>query len=57
MPLRCEEDCRAESVTEVLKPLDLERKPEFAKQIRAYWMLKRQSRHGVPLLRRLFVCV
>ena len=57
MPLRCEEDCRAESVTEVLKPLDIERKPEFAKQIRAYWMLKRQSRHGVPLLRRLFVCV
>lgn len=33
----------------------LQNKPEFAKLIRSFWILKRQSRHGVALIRRLQV--
>ena len=29
------------------------RKAQFIQSLQSYWMLKRQSRNGVPLLRRL----
>jgi len=29
------------------------RKAQFVQSLQSYWMLKRQSRNGVPLLRRL----
>eukprot|EP00051_Salpingoeca_urceolata_P018466 m.259238 g.259238 ORF g.259238 m.259238 type:complete len:1155 (-) comp19203_c0_seq3:429-3893(-) len=37
----------------VVRALGIEGHGQFVKQIHDYWTLKRQSRHGVPLLRRL----
>ena len=37
----------------IASSLSIPKKAEFVKLLAAYWMLKRQSRNGVPLLRRL----
>ena len=41
----------------IVKTFGLARATEFSRQIRAYWRLKRESRHGAPLIRRLSVCL
>lgn len=37
----------------ICKPIILQRKNQFMQRLHSYWLLKRQSRNGVPLVRRL----
>jgi hypothetical protein len=36
-----------------MQSIDLEKCQEFVARLKSYWALKRRSRNGVPLLRRL----
>lgn len=37
----------------IVSKVAMARKAQFVQSLQSYWMLKRQSRNGVPLLRRL----
>ncbi|XP_051548869.1 bromodomain-containing protein 1-like isoform X5 [Myxocyprinus asiaticus] len=41
------------SFNTILNQVSLQKKKVFLKRVLSYWMLKRQSRNGVPLIRRL----
>ena len=40
-------------LSKIVSNVAIAKKSQFIQQLQSYWMLKRQSRHGVPLLRRL----
>lgn len=40
-------------LAKIVSTVALAKKSQFIQQLQSYWMLKRQSRNGVPLLRRL----
>ena len=40
-------------VDKIVAKIPLTKKPQFVTKLMSYWTLKRQSRNGVPLLRRL----
>lgn len=43
----------SDRVTEISNLVSMQKKSQFMQKLVAYWMLKRQFRNGVPLLRRL----
>ncbi|XP_066911378.1 peregrin-like isoform X2 [Clytia hemisphaerica] len=45
----------AHRLTKIVSKVAIAKKSQFIQQLQSYWMLKRQSRNGVPLLRRLQV--
>ncbi|XP_069485346.1 bromodomain-containing protein 1 [Ambystoma mexicanum] len=42
-----------ESLNKIINEISVQRKKQFVERIHSYWLLKRLSRNGVPLLRRL----
>lgn len=40
-------------MSKITSNLTVQRKGQFMQRLHSYWTLKRQSRNGVPLLRRL----
>ena len=42
-------------LSKIVVKVAIAKKSQFIQQLQSYWMLKRQSRNGVPLLRRLQV--
>ena len=40
-------------LSKIVSKVAMARKAQFVQSLQSYWMLKRQSRNGVPLLRRL----
>ncbi|XP_078535746.1 bromodomain-containing protein 1 isoform X1 [Lissotriton helveticus] len=42
-----------ESLNKIINEVSIQRKKQFVERIHSYWLLKRLSRNGVPLLRRL----
>jgi hypothetical protein len=40
-------------LSKIVSRVAIQRKSQFIQCLQSYWMLKRQSRNGVPLLRRL----
>ena len=40
-------------LSKIVSRVAVQKKSQFIQCLQAYWMLKRQSRNGVPLLRRL----
>ena len=40
-------------ITAISQLVHIQKKSAFIRQLHSYWLLKRQSRNGVPLLRRL----
>ena len=40
-------------LSKIVGRVAMARKAQFIQSLQSYWMLKRQSRNGVPLLRRL----
>lgn len=40
-------------LSKITNRLTIQRKSQFMQRLHSYWTLKRQSRNGVPLLRRL----
>lgn len=41
------------SFNTILNQVSVQKKRQFVERVLSYWMLKRQSRNGVPLIRRL----
>lgn len=40
-------------LSKIVSRVAIQKKSQFIESLQSYWMLKRQSRNGVPLLRRL----
>ncbi|XP_069094857.1 bromodomain and PHD finger-containing protein 3 isoform X4 [Pleurodeles waltl] len=40
-------------LNKIFSGISLQKKNQFMQRLHSYWLLKRQSRHGVPLIRRL----
>ncbi|XP_078500473.1 bromodomain and PHD finger-containing protein 3 isoform X1 [Lissotriton helveticus] len=40
-------------LSKIFSGISLQKKNQFMQRLHSYWLLKRQSRHGVPLIRRL----
>ena len=45
--------CITFRLSKIVGRVAMARKAQFIQSLQSYWMLKRQSRNGVPLLRRL----
>ncbi|KAI4876418.1 hypothetical protein NFI96_012134 [Prochilodus magdalenae] len=43
----------SKSLNTILNQVSVQKKRQFVERVLSYWMLKRQSRNGVPLIRRL----
>lgn len=52
-PVICLPVISTEKIEDILKRVDLESKEKFVQKLVNYWLLKRYSRNGVPILRRL----
>lgn len=53
MVLRLCDSLCSYSFTTILNQVSVQKKKVFVERVLSYWMLKRQSRNGVPLIRRL----
>ncbi|KAM4676295.1 bromodomain-containing protein 1 isoform 2-T2 [Discoglossus pictus] len=46
-------DIPSQRVNKIMNQVSIQRKKQFVERVHSYWLLKRLSRNGIPLLRRL----
>ncbi|KAM8973908.1 bromodomain-containing protein 1 isoform 2-T2 [Pelodytes ibericus] len=46
-------DIPPQSINKIMYQVSVQRKKQFVERVHSYWLLKRNSRNGIPLLRRL----